>query len=631
MKRRLLVLALTAAALGGARPASAQFACLVSSNAGALLSNPRNFCPLVLYTPTGEIRIGAALAAFAFYSRVTISGEVTGDMGRVLENEPGLPPAATSFSCQPIDEAPLGRASTPLSYSTRYSPGVHRITLTFRYCDGSVHSSVSVVIVADSPGTTPTERCTPGLIDPARFLLLRGTSVTTDTALLARSPALPESGVAADGVARLVVRIPARQAGESISVDVRNDGDERSTSVEEDGGLSSLDDQGTRSSLVNLVAQDTGQGPMAFAIFHAPLDFSRGPQDERLLERHVSLRVTCRANGDSTGLTEVRIGRPPVVLVHGIWSSGANAWTEFSPTEAPARALWEGLHPSKVDYSDPVNVISSVPSYPVFVVKPKSSSLGFSVNAPKVLKQIEDGIASYRLRTRLVAEQADVVSHSMGGDLSRYTAVLPAFFTDRTGWRGPIHKLITIDTPHRGTEIADQLFDPLNDCLRTLQGVAGNYSFETVVANGTTSTGALADMRGDGGTPGSVALQLLPVMPPFPIAYVVGSTDANTRPAARCGRCLVIELLCRDSPLAGALYLGRWDEFVFRGQPNDGLVTTDSQSNLAGNEIAVAGTHSASLNHLGFTGPSVLQGTSGVPGFVVGLLNEKVSGPHFQH
>jgi triacylglycerol esterase/lipase EstA (alpha/beta hydrolase family) len=53
----------------------------------------------------------------------------------------------------------------------------------------------------------------------------------------------------------------------------------------------------------------------------------------------------------------------------------------------------------------------------------------------------------------VAAVQADVVAHSMGGDVARTMPTLATFTGQSTYGLGPVHKLITIGTPHRGNSV----------------------------------------------------------------------------------------------------------------------------------------------------------------------------------
>ncbi len=126
----------------------------------------------------------------------------------------------------------------------------------------------------------------------------------------------------------------------------------------------------------------------------------------------------------------------PVVLVHGIWSSSAT-WTSFGifSTGINPQAQLEQLFPF------------------VYAVNYKSSNAQpFSVNAP----QVPIGIAGALLLTtssNYVAKKADVVAHSMGGVLTRW------YLEDLTTpkYQNNIRRIITIGTPHSGTQLASKV------------------------------------------------------------------------------------------------------------------------------------------------------------------------------
>lgn len=50
--------------------------------------------------------------------------------------------------------------------------------------------------------------------------------------------------------------------------------------------------------------------------------------------------------------------------------------------------------------------------------------------------------------------QADVVAHSMGGDIARVMPTVTGFANQTNYGLGPVHKLITIGTPHQGSPLA---------------------------------------------------------------------------------------------------------------------------------------------------------------------------------
>jgi esterase/lipase superfamily enzyme len=54
-----------------------------------------------------------------------------------------------------------------------------------------------------------------------------------------------------------------------------------------------------------------------------------------------------------------------------------------------------------------------------------ANALGFSFNAPIVLKQIRQQISEFEQSQAVAAVQADVVAHSMGGDIVRTMVIHP--------------------------------------------------------------------------------------------------------------------------------------------------------------------------------------------------------------
>src|SRR5439155_9657240 len=128
------------------------------------------------------------------------------------------------------------------------------------------------------------------LLDPVESKFLAGPSVTPDTDLLA-SPGIEVTGVSADAITQVVARIAASVAGESFTISVLDEQGQLGT-VAANGGVFSID--GTSkdaASTLQVTAVDTLNGPMAFAIYRAPSDFARGPQDFNLGERTVSVQV----------------------------------------------------------------------------------------------------------------------------------------------------------------------------------------------------------------------------------------------------------------------------------------------------------------------------------------------------
>jgi PGAP1-like protein len=489
-------------------------------------------------------------------------------------------------------------------------------------------------------------------------------------------------GVSADGVTQALVAIPANNIGDVVQLSLINDAGSSSSSSDQDGGLMPL--QGNPNSLSNnqnLVAIDPGNGqPIAFAIYRAPTNYARGtqnfPQDNTSTQRQVSFQVICPATNGSLANptnTSVTVVRPPVVLVHGLWvdpKTVATIWSSFAPTAGSSEAqLWSQLdqNPGEqifwADYSASVQVGSIVPSFtnplPPFnsISQVSGSALGFQFNAPIVLSQVQKYITTYANDLNVAAVQADVIAHSMGGNIVRTMAVPNEswnFLTNGTYGQGPIEKLITIGTPHLGSPLAVDLLptssgqDP-NSCVRnTLAFKTVDLAFQSANVAGNSVNGGVNDLVGDGqDTFGlSLALQSLQASQrsqPFPMAYLAGTeSQGNLAHLSSCSvsgcTAAFINSFCGGlfgNPLANDLTTNNWPN-VFGGNASDGIVPLKSQLNgaSAGGSPGGGGPvtniiHSAGLYSLDFIGFNDLN-SSTMAGDAMDLLNEAKNGPDYQ-
>jgi hypothetical protein len=67
-----------------------------------------------------------------------------------------------------------------------------------------------------------------------------------------------------------------------------------------------------------------GDDPIAMAVYQAPDKFNRGG-DANLVERTITFKATYDHGGqDQQEMTQdFRLVRPPLMLIHGVWSSSA--------------------------------------------------------------------------------------------------------------------------------------------------------------------------------------------------------------------------------------------------------------------------------------------------------------------
>ena len=159
----------------------------------------------------------------------------------------------------------------------------------------------------------------------------------------------------------------------------------------------------------------------------------------------VPLTVTATQQGQ-TAQGSIALKPPPLLLVHGVWSSAIAAG--FTPRAGGFYDYISGLYPHNLVY--PVNYGGPPGSATDF------SSLSFS--DPNIqlilLSSIADALGG-AAASGMAARTVDVVAHSMGGLVTRYfmssLSSLPDFLPN------PVHNLITIGTPHLGTLLATRL------------------------------------------------------------------------------------------------------------------------------------------------------------------------------
>lgn len=474
------------------------------------------------------------------------------------------------------------------------------------------------------------------LLDPVPALL-SGPMVTTNASVLATKGRAVQ-GVAADAVAELVLRVPANSVGEQFNFTVINDQGQQSTSSAEDGGLGAIGATAFTLSQLTVSAVSTSKGPMAFAIYGVPVDFPRPEgQDAESTERMITLTVLAVDTGLSSSVP-VTILRPPLALIHGLWGSPAS-WDDFTPLISDTR-----FSIVRANYSAVIGpqIASYKPSYPSWAVSSlqnaQQNSLGFAYNAPIVGKQLATFINQFKMGANpeaiaVAAVQADIVAHSMGGDITRTFPLFSQFYNNTTFALGYVHKVITIGTPHWGSPLATHLLDNNNQCVRGVLALSGSPSFSSVTfKGGGSTTGGVGDLQGDGFGAGlSPALQKLqnPIPHPLPTALIQG-LESQEQLAGLDSSSVAksIRLLCFTDYLAKHLTSTGWPE-VFN-QQSDSIVPALSEVAGLSDFTSVNGViHSASAEQLGFGPPAELDAAGNIPGTVIDLLNTPVTNPVF--
>ena len=347
-------------------------------------------------------------------------------------------------------------------------------------------------------------------------------------------------GVATDGVAQVVLRIPASTVGQTFSLTV--DQDQCVTLSAADCGVL-FDPQSPPGNLftdpplqsILVTAVPTTTGPMAIAAYRAPLDFVRSDpagnmSDQTAAQRSLYIDIT--PQGGMLEQQEIELVRPPVVLIHGTFS-GPDVFDDFVPLQPwyISTSPTFVVHTLSYDQNIDSLVISTFPSYPNDrrISPVLRNVVGVAYNAPLLLDELSDIVGYFEtvpvapVTFPIAAIQVDVVAHSLGGLMAQgmshvgsdYTSQQQElFYGKQTYGRGYIHKLITIGVPHLGTNLAlltvngdkvagvptvGVLFPNIggNDCTRDHSATFGTYSLNSVTIGNTTFSGAVFDEYGD--------------------------------------------------------------------------------------------------------------------------------------
>ena len=480
------------------------------------------------------------------------------------------------------------------------------------------------------------------LVDPVPELQ-NGNQLLTNPETLATLGTLV-TGVAADSASRVVLRIRATQPGQRVILTLLNDQNQVRSNPTRDGTITNI--QGMPSNgQVTLTAVNTSKGPMAFAIYRPPPDFSPTGSDNAAVNRAVTLQWQIQGTSppinDSMPLT---IWRPPVVLVHGLWAN-ENAWGSFTGITTDGRFGDQNYGVQVATYDFPImgSVSASFPFYDASILaQVRTNALGIAVNAPFVLAQFQEMIQDFRIKRQAAATQVDVIAHSLGGLVVRASQYMPQFADFSSFGIGNVHKLITIGTPHLGTPLETQLIQGNNPNVRKILADHGNVSLSIATVGGVPGVdGAVGDLEGDGFGSG-LAYQLNVIArssghygQSLPLATIAGkTTQANLASLDNtvCGLSICpaagIRTLGSPDPLAASLTSTGWNS-VF-GQDNDAIVPVISQQNGSSVSpqvpplpVTQGVIHSAGAASLGFTPPDEL-GSATIQGLVIQLLNASI-------
>jgi len=180
--------------------------------------------------------------------------------------------------------------------------------------------------------------------------------------------------------------------------------------------------------------------------FGKSIDWIHSPRD-------VNIKVSNPSNSNVTPVeVSLKLHRPPVILVHGVWTTPDASWVNNGFSETLDT---QGFNVFRVDYGGKINSAKSF--------DPKLNPLPMGIL--KTQTTIETAIDSYH-NMSIAAAQVDVVGHSMGGLMTRGLIQQTGYENKSDFFEGTVHRLITINTPHLGANGAIPMTDKENKVLR---------------------------------------------------------------------------------------------------------------------------------------------------------------------
>lgn len=170
-------------------------------------------------------------------------------------------------------------------------------------------------------------------------------------------------------------------------------------------------------------------------------------------------------NGNTSRLrATLPVLRPPLVLVHGLWSNGGSWSSDFLQNTATRTSV-------AADYR-------------------ATNASSFTTNNQAVKEAVDRALTLSR-KKGYAATQADVAAHSMGGLLTRLFADASDYKRPANLDKGDVHRLITLDTPHLGSSFANLLVSLHNVDAKTATKLEGTVRSLT---GGALTQGAVCDL-----------------------------------------------------------------------------------------------------------------------------------------
>lgn len=362
---------------------------------------------------------------------------------------------------------------------------------------------------------------------------------------------LTRVGTVSDGTSRLLIRYRAPGPGQ-VSLELNGP----PQSGLEKGFLSPVNsiDEGLN---VGMHTHEINNGHYAFFIYTPPnsfgdFDWLNNPVVKRKI---MLLNLSFQPDGGGEAVTEqgtFQLNRTPVLFVHGIKSSPA-MWNHVEHQNLTNN--W-GISFKDVNYKN-------------------TNTESFDVNVPKL------ELSAYSLMLELLLQdiacsQVCVVAHSMGGNLARCWENTPDYYLDSNYNEGIMHMLLTVDTPHYGSEVPEVLLGLMQSNVWCPSPQLSSLINLIQLTQGPIS-GAHVDL-----SPGSDALMDIGATPDLFCRAIVGTGGSSfwINAPIPISAFSLVETLINEIRVTGGptcWFLPVFNPGIFGGDDHDYVVTASSQ------------------------------------------------------
>lgn len=205
------------------------------------------------------------------------------------------------------------------------------------------------------------------------------------------------------------------------------------------------------------------QNPLKGIVYTAPTFFPGN--EETVYKVKLNLKYSIPGKQELEPIiVEVELIRVPVLMVHGLNSSSSDCWKRDGATKGLYEFLM-GIPPQKLGDEHLYDIYAK--RYKKFQLNPlnyeDSHNNHFSENYPKIGNGYINLITAAK-KKGYVAEKIDVVAHSMGGILTKlYIQNNASLVKDK------FNKIITINTPHGGSQLGNFLNDSKLQFVRDIE------------------------------------------------------------------------------------------------------------------------------------------------------------------